>query len=210
MGWAGCQPRLSPPTGHLRGTEGTLPTISIPLAKTSSGKPGREANHAHGNAESEGQEAAAHLGSAARCWPPPPRPPPALRATRSHCELGHRSRILSKLRLSPNSLFAFDPAEGRSFSLFSSPPALRPPPLPPPAPPLPLPPPPLPPPGICFSAAILPLSRKARWNGAGETTSGERERHFPGWADGTLTDSAADRGFLGPLWCVGVRLRLLG
>lgn len=135
-----------------------------------------------------------------------PLPPPAPRSTRSHCELGHCSRILSKLRLSPNSLFAFDPAEGRSFSLFSSPPALRPPPLPPPPPPPPLPPPPLPPPGICFSAAILPLSRKAGWDGGGETTSSGRERHLPGRVDGTLTDSASffSRAFA-VCWCAPAR-----
>lgn len=144
-----------------------------------------------------------------RYWHRLPLPPPAPRSTRSHCELGHCSRILSKLRLSPNSLFAFDPAEGRSFSLFSSPPALRPPPLPPPPPPPPLPPPPLPPPGICFSAAILPLSRKAGWDGGGETTSSGRERHLPGRVDGTLTDSASfffffSRAFA-VCWCAPAR-----
>lgn len=91
-------------------------------------------------------------------------------------------RILSKLKLSPNSLLAFDPAEGRSFSLLSSPAALRP-------PPPPLPPPP-PPPGTCFSAAIFPLRRRAGRERGGERPGGGRERDLPGRADGIVADSA--------------------
>lgn len=173
-----CQPHHQPSqTGQLRGNCRKLPPFLVPPERERS--PARRAEEMRRKASRRadpgtvkcpkvGARRSAAPGLSSQDAPDPPPLPPA-RSTRSHCRLRPDCcRILSKLRLSPNSLCAFDPAEGRSFSLFSSPPALRPPPLPPLPPPL-VPPPP-PPPGTCFSAAILPLRRRAGRDRGGETT----------------------------------------